>query len=419
MSMKPRIRATGKRRENAPRRRATCSNRHTRRFLAALLLAIAPGAARAETTPLPTSLRVGVSGDYAPFSVLPDASPERGALAPAGFDAELARLFARDAGFEIEWVRFRWPELAADLAADRFDVAMSGVTWTVERATQGWLTRATVATGPCWLGAETPARVGVNRGGALERFARRRFAGATITAVDANRSLPDLLQGGSVDAIVTDRFEIRSFRRGDWAEHCEPASERKVLWVSPPRAKDLGPRLDDWLARNEKAVDALRVRWLGGSAPRSDADHLIDLAARRLALMPAVARAKGARGQALVDPAREKQVLDAVRAQAKARRLDVDSVEALFRLQIELGTRVQQRATGAIAAAPSLDLGESLRPAISAIGDRIVDALAKSAPIAAESLRAADAAPLATWLEAEEQESLRAALAAVRRNGGR
>lgn len=394
-------------------------NRHIRVVAGLLLLATAATPARAEAA-LPTSLRVGVSGDYAPFSVLPDESPQRAALAPAGFDAELARRFARDAGFEIEWVRFQWPKLAADLAADRFDVAMSGVTWTVERATQaGWLTRATVATGPCWLGAETPTSVGVNRGGALERFARRRFAGAAITAVDRNRSLPDLLQSGGVDAIVTDRFEIRSFRRGDWAEHCEPASERKVLWVSPPRAKDLGPRLDEWLARNEAAVDALRARWLGGSAPRSEADHLIDLAARRLALMPAVARAKAAKGQALVDPAREKQVLDGVRAQAKAQHLDADSVVALFRLQIELGTRVQQRATEAIAAAPSLDLGEALRPAISGLGDRIVDALAKTAPISAESLRSADAAPLAPWLDAAEQESLRAALAAVRRDGSR
>jgi len=418
MSMKRRDPAMGRRREIAAPVRWSCRNRHIRRAAATCLVALA-AAATAAAAELPTSLRVGVSGDYAPFSVLPDESPERRALAPAGFDAELARAFARDAGFEVEWVRFRWPELAADLAADRFDVAMSGVTWTVERATQGWLTRATVASGPCWLGAATPARVGVNRGGALERFARRRFAGATITAVDRNRSLPDLLQAGRVDAIVTDRFEIRSFRRGDWAEHCEPASERKVLWVSPPRAKDLGPRLDDWLARNEKAVDALRVRWLGGSAPRGDADHLLDLAARRLALMPAVAKAKAARGQALVDAAREKQVIDAVRAQAKARRLDADSVEALFRLQIELGTRVQQRASDAIAAAPSLDLGEALRPAISALGDRMIDALAESAPLSVESLRAADAAPLAAWLDAAEQESLRAALAAVRRNGSR
>ncbi|RIK98015.1 MAG: ABC transporter substrate-binding protein, partial [Proteobacteria bacterium] len=269
------------------------------------LVALAPVAARAQEA-LPTSLRVGTSGDYAPFS------ETRGGVT-AGFDVELAQRFAREAGFDIEWVTFDWPALAADVAAGRFDVAMSGITWTPERATVGFLTRAVAATGPCWLGASTPKRVGVNRGGALERFARRRFAGAEIHAADDNASVPDLLARGAVDAIVTDRFEIAHWRRAGWPEHCEPATERKVYWVSPERAGDLGPRLDAWLARNEAFVDALRARWLRASAPRGDADHAIDLVARRLALMPAVARAKAARGLPLVDAAREQKVLDGAR----------------------------------------------------------------------------------------------------------
>ena len=414
MSMKERKLARVRTREIGGGSGASCWNRHKRALwiVAALLLA---GAAPAAEPELPTSLRIGTSGDYAPFSVFPEnALAPHGAAEPAGFDIEVARRFAREAGLRIEWVPFRWPELAPDLAAGRFDVAMSGVTWTPDRATSGYLTRAVAASAPCWLGDETPKRVGVNRGGALERFARQRFPDAAITAVDRNRSLPDLLARGEVDAIVTDRFEIRSFRRGAWPEHCEPASERKVYWVAPARAKDLGPRLDAWLARNEPAIDALRATWLGGSAPRSEADHLLDLAARRLALMPLVARAKAARGLALVDPAREQQVLEAVRARAKAAKLDADSVEALFRLQIELGTRVQQRATAAIAAAPLLDLGEALRPAISGVGDRIVASLAGSAPLSPASLDAADAAPLAPWLEPAEQRALRDAILAVR-----
>lgn len=393
----------------------SCRYRHMRALAACAVFALAAGARAAEPT-LPTSIRVGTSGDYAPFSVFPDAlAPAARAPEPSGFDVEVARRFAREAGFDIEWVPFRWPALAADLAAERFDVAMSGVTWTPERATAGYLTRAVATTGACWLGAETPKRVGVNRGGALERRARQRFAGAAIVTVDRNRSLPELLARGDVDAIVTDRFEIASFRRAGWPEHCEPATERKVFWVAPARAGDLGPRLDAWLARNEAAVDALRVQWLGGSAPRTDADHLLDLVARRLALMPAVARAKGIAGLALVDPARERQVLDAVRARAKAAKLDPKPVEALFRLQIELGTRVQQRARDAVSAAPSLDLANALRPAISALGDRIVASLAAAAPFPAASLDAADWAPLDPWLEPAERAALRDAILGVRR----
>lgn len=373
-------------------------------------------AAWAAPPALPTSVRIGTSGDYAPFSVLPeDAARAPGAIEPAGFDAEVARRFAREAGLQIEWVVFRWPELAADLAAERFDVAMSGVTWLPERATAGYLTRASAATGACWLGAETPKRIAVNRGGALERFARRRFGGAEIVAIERNRSLPELLARGDVDAIVTDRFEIASFRRGDWPEHCEPPTERKVYWVAPARAGDLGPRLDTWLARNEPALDALRAQWLGGSAPRSDADHLLDLLARRLALMPAVARAKALRGLPLVDEKREAEVIAAARTRARAAGLDAASVEPLFRLAIELGTRVQRRATDAIAAAPALDLAGALRPAITELGDRIVASLAATAPIAPTALDAADWAPLTPWLEPAERSALRDALLAVRR----
>src|SRR5882724_3538783 len=54
---------------------------------------------------LPTAkpvLRVGTSGDYPPFSI--DGR---------GFDVDVARELGRSLGVRIEWVRFRWPDLAA------------------------------------------------------------------------------------------------------------------------------------------------------------------------------------------------------------------------------------------------------------------------------------------------------------------
>jgi len=368
--------------------------------------------AAAQSVPaLPQLLRIGTSGDYPPFSVERDGTR-------VGFDIELAERFTREAGLRIEWVSFRWPELAADVAADRFDVAMGGVTATPERAVTGYLTRAVATSGPCVLGSATPKRVAVNRGGALERFARKRFDGAELRAVDGNLSLPELLARGEVDAIVTDRFEIAHFRgrgKGAWPETCEPPVDRKVFWVAPARARDLGPRLDAWLARNEAQVDAVRARWLGASARRSDADHLLDLLARRLALMPAVARAKAARGLAIDDPEREARVLAGVRARARAAGLDAASVESLFRVQIEAARHVQERDTSARDDAPDLDLEQALRPAIGALGDRIVSALAATAPIPASSLDGADWGPVDVWLDAPARTALRDALLAVRR----
>jgi cyclohexadienyl dehydratase len=389
--------------------------RHFRFALAAGLIATgAPSLlpATAETVPaLPQLLRIGTSGDYPPFSVERDGTR-------VGFDVELAERFAREAGLRVEWVSFRWPELAGDVAGDRFDVAMSGVTATPERAVIGYLTRAVATSGPCVLGSATPKRVAVNRGGALERFARKRFDGAEVRAVDGNLLLPELLARGEVDAIVTDRFEIAHFRgrgKGSWPELCEPPVDRKVFWVAPARAGDLGPRLDTWLARNEAQVDAARARWLGASARRSDADHLLDLLARRLALMPAVARAKAARGLAIEDPEREARVLAGARARSRAAGLDAASVESLFRLQIQFGRQVQQRNASERDDAPDLELEQLLRPAIGALGDRIVSALAETAPIPASSLDGADWGPVAVWLDAPERSALRDAVLAVRR----
>jgi hypothetical protein len=131
--------------------------------------------------------------------------------------------------------------------------------------------------------------------------------------------------------------------------------------------------------------------------------------------MPAVARAKAARGLAIEDPEREARVLAGARARSRAAGLDAASVESLFRLQIQFGRQVQQRNASARDDAPDLELEQLLRPAIGALGDRIVSALAETAPIPASSLDGADWGPVAVWLDAPERSALRDAVLAVRR----
>src|SRR5690606_15398968 len=158
--------------------------------------------APAAAPPPAATLRVGTSGDYPPFSLRTGADE-----APfAGFDVELAERIAADLGLALEWVPFRWPELEARIAADEMDVAMSGVTWRPWRAATGWMTRAVAVGGPCVAGDPTPKRVAVNRGGVLERFARRRFPDAEIRPLDDNRALGAALGPGGADAVVTDSF---------------------------------------------------------------------------------------------------------------------------------------------------------------------------------------------------------------------
>jgi cyclohexadienyl dehydratase len=356
----------------------------SKRWLAAALSALLA----ASCAHIP-ALRVGTSGDYAPFS-----SEGR------GFDIEVAQRLAARLGARLEWVPFRWSELERDLREGRFDVAMGGVTWRPERALVGRMSRAVASGGPCVIGREPAQRVGVNRGGVLERWARGAFAGAEIAAVEDNRSLPGLLASGQVDAIVTDSFELAAFLQPGDPHRCEPPRDRKVYWIAPARAAQLGPLIDQFVRDDEAWLDAQRARWLGGSAPRAPIDHAIDLMARRLALMPGLGAWKRAAGMPIADPARETRVLDRAEAAARVHGIDAQRVRALFAVQIELARALQERAPARVEPLPL----ESVRELTLALGDGLVEALAAiEGPVSLDRDRLA---PLGEWLEPGEVERL-------------
>jgi cyclohexadienyl dehydratase len=343
--------------------------------------------------PASEPLRIGTSGDYAPFS-----------HAGAGFDMEVAQRLARRLGRRIVWVPFAWSELAAAVRENRFDVAMSGITWRPERALIGYMSRAVASGGPCVIGAPVPARVGVNRGGVLERWARASFGEATIVAVDDNLSLPGLLSGGAVDAIVTDSFELASFRRAGDRVRCAAPVDRKVYWVAPRHAQQLGPAIDTFLERDEAWLADLRERWLGVRDSREPVDHAIDLAARRLALMPGIAAWKRAHGRALQDHDREAQVLASAAHEASRLGLDPRAVHDLFALQVELAKAVQRRTPAGQA---PLDLAAA-RALLLRLGQRTLLALAAGPLEVPDDARLV---PLAPWLEPGERSRLGVALA--------
>ena len=313
----------------------------------------------------------------------------------------------------IEWLRFRWPELARAVRETRFDVAMRGVPWRPERAVLGRMSLAVASGGPCVLGDPEPRRLAVNRGGVLERWAHWRFPEAEIDAVADNLSLPARLESRDVDAIVTDSFELAHFRRPGFAERCEPPRDRKVYWIAPAAAATLGPAIDRFLREREPELELLRARHFGNARARAESDHLIDLIARRIALMPAVAAWKRRNDRPIADSAREELVLARVAEQVSAAGLEPGAALRLFELQIELARTVQARAP----AVEPLDLERELRPALLQLAERIVDSLARAVPVDPNALEAGRLAPLATLLEPNEIDRLRAAILAVRRRG--
>jgi cyclohexadienyl dehydratase len=362
----------------------------------------APASAPPPALPARPVLRVGTSGDYAPFS-----------KDGRGLDIELTERMANDLGYRVEWVRFSWPELHAAIREGAFDLAVGGITWRADRSVVGFMSRALAVGGPCVLSRGAPSRVAVNRGGILERWARSNFAAEQLRTVDDNLALPDLLERGEVDAIVTDSFELPHFARPGLQARCEPPTDRKVYWVGPGRAAQLGPAIDAWLTAHEAEVAALRARFLGQPAAWTPVQHLIDLLGRRLALMPAVAAYKREHTLPIDDPAREVVVLGKTVGDAAAAGLDPDSVRALFAELIALAKTVQQRGSGA---AP-MDLDGVLRPALDELGRRILAALAACAP-ELPALQPEQLELLSPLLEPEERARLLEALRAVRRQDG-
>ena len=163
-------------------------------------------------------LRVGTTGDYAPFSFR--ASPG----APfTGIDIDLARDLARSLDVKVRFVKTRWSSLLVDLKAGRYDIAMSGVSRNLNRQKVGFFSDA------YHQGGKTPIslcknrnkfkslgkidrkniRIIVNPGGTNERFVDTHIRQAEKVLHGDNRTIFDEILNGNVDVMITDQIEVR------------------------------------------------------------------------------------------------------------------------------------------------------------------------------------------------------------------
>ncbi|MFI3904781.1 MULTISPECIES: transporter substrate-binding domain-containing protein [Ochrobactrum] len=77
-------------------------------------------------------LKVGTTGDYSPFTF---KDPKTGEY--QGFDIDLAKNLANPLGVRIEFVPTSWPTLTQDFNSHKFDIAMGGISITLERQKMG------------------------------------------------------------------------------------------------------------------------------------------------------------------------------------------------------------------------------------------------------------------------------------------
>ena len=195
------------------------------RILAAVCLTACcalPFSARAEATRLDEiiqrgSLRVGLTGDYRPFSI----KAEDGSF--SGLDVDQANSLASALGVKLQIVPTAWPTLMSDLQAGKFDIGMGGITETLERAKTAFFSVPVMESGKTPIARcadrdkyqtleqidHPGVRVIANPAGTNEKFDRAHLRVAEIIVFPSNATIFDELAAGHADLMITDGIETR------------------------------------------------------------------------------------------------------------------------------------------------------------------------------------------------------------------
>jgi len=249
------------------------------RLLLAVLLLLASLPAQAQTV-LDAILargvvRIGLTGDYRPFSIKDPAGTF------TGLDVDMAESLARGLGVRLEVVPTAWPTLMADLQSQKFDIGMGGISVTLERAKTAAFSAPVMRTGKTPIARCTDqarfttlaeidrpgTRVITNPGGTNERFARANVKQAEIIVFPNNAAIFDELVAGRADVMMTDAVETRLQQRLHpelCAIHPDQPFDFSELAYLLPRDPALKAWVDTWLHISAETGEQARLlaKWL-------------------------------------------------------------------------------------------------------------------------------------------------------------
>ena len=214
-------------------------------------------------------LRVGTTGDYAPFSL-----EVNGTL--SGADIDLAQKLAGQMHARPVFVRTTWPSMLDDLGHGAFDVSIGGISITTAREAQGAFSVPYSSGGKTIL-ARCPdarkfhgglasvdrrkVRVIVNPGGTNEQYVRASIHHAQIVVFPDNRAIFDELQAGRADVMITDdvEAELQSRHHPGLCRAFPGTLTHADKAILMPRDPDLIKAVNDWLAPAIAAGEPARV----------------------------------------------------------------------------------------------------------------------------------------------------------------
>lgn len=213
-------------------------------------------------------LRIGLTGDYAPFSI-----EREGTL--AGADVDLARSLADHLHVTPVFVRTSWPTLLDDLRAGRFDLALGGVSVTPARAAVASFSVPYSSGGKTIVSRcsevrryrhlkgvdRDGVRVVVNPGGTNEQYVRANLHHARIIVFDDNRAIFDEIRAGRADVMITDdvEAELQARAHPDLCRALPGTLTRADKAVLMPRDDALVGAVNAWLTQSMKAGEPARL----------------------------------------------------------------------------------------------------------------------------------------------------------------
>lgn len=233
----------------------------------------APLVSRLDTILSRGVLRVGMTGDYRPFTgwVKDKETFE-------GFDVDVAEALGKAMGVKVEFVKTSWPTLMKDFVADRFDIAMGGVSVTLDRAKVGYFTTPIMREGKTPIARcadkgkfeelsqidKPEVRVVVNPGGTNERFARANVKTAPIQVFPDNATIFDEIAAGRADVMMTDSSETLYQQKKNPGVLCAVHPEKpfdfaeKAYWLQ--RDMPLKQFVDHWLHIAQETGEFGKIR---------------------------------------------------------------------------------------------------------------------------------------------------------------
>lgn len=167
-------------------------------------------------------IRVGTPGDYRPFAIKTDTGYE-------GHDIDVIELMAKELGVKIEYVPTSWRNLMKDIQADKFDVALGGITRNVARISHVAMLPGYAPFGKVALVRsadkarfKTPedlnkpdVRVIKNPGGTNEAYVLEHLKAAQVSTHEKNAEIPALIAEGKGDAMITETYEALYYSKAD------------------------------------------------------------------------------------------------------------------------------------------------------------------------------------------------------------